>query len=248
MHVAPAKGWPAGTKPTSPEGRNVTAFATGLEHPRWLYVLPNGDVLVAETNAPPKPEDGKGIKGWVMKLVHEEGRRGRAERRTASPCCATPTATAWPRRARVFLEGLQLAVRHGARRRRPLRRQHRRGRALSLPGRAQTHRRAPAARWSICPAGPRNHHWTKNLIASRRRLEALRRPSARTATSPRTASRPRKAAPRSGRSTRKTGAHRVFADRACATRTASPGSRRPARCGPSSTSATSSATTSCPTT
>ena len=41
---------------------------TGLDHPRWLYVLPNGDVLVAETNAPPKPDDGKGIKGWFMKL------------------------------------------------------------------------------------------------------------------------------------------------------------------------------------
>ena len=40
----------------------VNAFATGLDHPRWVYVLPNGDVLVAETNAPPKPEDGKGIK------------------------------------------------------------------------------------------------------------------------------------------------------------------------------------------
>ena len=45
----------------------VSAFASGLDHPRWLYVLPNGDVLVAETNAPPRPDDGKGIKGWFMK-------------------------------------------------------------------------------------------------------------------------------------------------------------------------------------
>ena len=61
MHVAPAKGWPTGTTPKSPEGRSVTAFATGLEHPRWVYVLPNGDVLVAETNAPQRPDEGKGV-------------------------------------------------------------------------------------------------------------------------------------------------------------------------------------------
>ena len=69
MHIAPAKGWPTETKPVSPEGRNVTAFATGLEHPRWVYVLPNGDVLVAETNAPERPDEGKGVKGRVMKLA-----------------------------------------------------------------------------------------------------------------------------------------------------------------------------------
>lgn len=48
-------------------GLTVAAFATGLAHPRWLYVLPDGDVLVAETNAPPKPQDAKGIRGWVQK-------------------------------------------------------------------------------------------------------------------------------------------------------------------------------------
>ena len=67
LNIAPAKGWPPGGKPVPGAGLTVTAFATGLEHPRWLYVLPNGDVLVAETNAPPKPQDGKGIRGWVQK-------------------------------------------------------------------------------------------------------------------------------------------------------------------------------------
>ncbi|HUP94826.1 MAG TPA: sorbosone dehydrogenase family protein, partial [Burkholderiales bacterium] len=61
VHIAPAQGWPDGLKPTAPTGTAVTLFAAGLDHPRWVYVLPNGDVLVAETNAPPKPEDGKGI-------------------------------------------------------------------------------------------------------------------------------------------------------------------------------------------
>src|SRR5678815_3620792 len=66
VDIAPAEGWAAGTNPTAAPGLAVNAFATGLQHPRWLYVLPNGDVLVAETNAPPKPDDGKGIKGWFM--------------------------------------------------------------------------------------------------------------------------------------------------------------------------------------
>src|SRR6476619_5530926 len=62
VNIAPAKGWPEGRTPKAAPGFAVAAFAANLEHPRWLYVLPNGDVLVAETNAPPKPEDGKGIK------------------------------------------------------------------------------------------------------------------------------------------------------------------------------------------
>ena len=63
LKIAPAIGWPAGVTPTAAAGLRVRAFASGLDHPRWLYVLPNGDVLVAETNAPPKPYDDKGIRG-----------------------------------------------------------------------------------------------------------------------------------------------------------------------------------------
>lgn len=69
VNIAPAQGWPSGVMPTPAEGLKVKAFAKGLEHPRWLYVLPNGDVLVAETDAPPKPEDSKGIKGKIMTFV-----------------------------------------------------------------------------------------------------------------------------------------------------------------------------------
>ncbi len=69
VDIAPAKGWPQGAKPTAAAGLAVNAFASGFVHPRWLYVLPNGDVLVAETNAPPRPADGKGVKGFVMKKV-----------------------------------------------------------------------------------------------------------------------------------------------------------------------------------
>ena len=69
VNIAPAIGWPDGVKPTAAAGTQVAAFAEGLDHPRWLYVLPNGDVLVAETNAPPKPDDSKGVRGWVMEKV-----------------------------------------------------------------------------------------------------------------------------------------------------------------------------------
>ena len=69
VNIAPAQGWQAGAMPIAAAGTAVNPFAAGLDHPRWLYVLPNGDVLVAESNAPPKPEDGKGIRGWVQKRI-----------------------------------------------------------------------------------------------------------------------------------------------------------------------------------
>ena len=69
MNIAPAEPWAPGAHPTPAPGLQLTEFAKGLDHPRWLYVLPNGDVLVAETNAPPKPDDSKGIKGKVQTLV-----------------------------------------------------------------------------------------------------------------------------------------------------------------------------------
>lgn len=69
VNIAPAIGWPSDQLPQSATGTDVSAFASGLDHPRWLYVLPNGDVLVAETNGPATPNDGKGIKGWIMKKV-----------------------------------------------------------------------------------------------------------------------------------------------------------------------------------
>jgi len=72
VNVVDARGWPNGAKPSGAEGTKVNAFATGLSHPRWLYVLPNGDVLVAETNAPNRPDDGKGLKGWFFKHYQKQ--------------------------------------------------------------------------------------------------------------------------------------------------------------------------------
>jgi glucose/arabinose dehydrogenase len=67
INVVDAKGWPANMTPAAAEGAVVHAYARELSHPRWLYVLPNGDGLVAETNAPPRPDDAQGIKGWFFK-------------------------------------------------------------------------------------------------------------------------------------------------------------------------------------
>ncbi|MDO7843349.1 PQQ-dependent sugar dehydrogenase [Sphingomonas immobilis] len=63
--IAKPVGW-GGAKPTAAAGLQVNAFASGLDHPRWIYRLPNGDVLVAETNSPPRQV--RGVTDWVMGL------------------------------------------------------------------------------------------------------------------------------------------------------------------------------------
>ena len=75
VNIAPAQGWPAVATPVAVAGTRVAAFASGLDHPRWMTVLPNGDVLVAETNAPPKKGSG-GIRGWIMGLVMKRAGAG----------------------------------------------------------------------------------------------------------------------------------------------------------------------------
>jgi glucose/arabinose dehydrogenase len=72
LNVAEAMPWPEGTMPTAAQGFAVNEFAAGLDHPRWLYVLPNGDVLVAESNAPPKPDEGFSIRGFFMDLLQSQ--------------------------------------------------------------------------------------------------------------------------------------------------------------------------------
>ena len=69
--VRPAKavGWQPGESPTPAEGFAVNAFAKGLDHPRWLYELPNGDILVAETDAPAPSSGRGGLLAWFAKRV-----------------------------------------------------------------------------------------------------------------------------------------------------------------------------------
>jgi glucose/arabinose dehydrogenase len=67
LNPAKAIGWPAGGAPTAPPGFTVTRFAEGLAHPRWLYLLPNGDVLVVESNSPPRKKTS--LTDWVAAAV-----------------------------------------------------------------------------------------------------------------------------------------------------------------------------------
>ncbi len=78
VHIAPAQGWPADGQPQATAGFRVTALARGLDHPRWLYVLPNGDVLVAESNKPKPPpgQEASGIKAWLAGLVMKRAGSG----------------------------------------------------------------------------------------------------------------------------------------------------------------------------
>ena len=165
VNFATAKGWPPGVTPTAADGYAVNAFATGLDHPRWLYLLPNGDVLVAETNAPPRPEEGKGIRGWFFKRFSKKagGAVPSANRitllRDADGDGVAETRT-------IFLQNLNSPF----------------GMALVNSdfyvantdsvmrfryANGATQIATAGTKIVDLPAGPRNHHWTKNIIASR---------------------------------------------------------------------------------
>jgi glucose/arabinose dehydrogenase len=164
VKVAHARGWAEGETPRAAAGMRVRAFATGLEHPRWLHVLPNGDVLVAETNAPERPEEGHGVKGRAMKhFMSRAGAAIKSANRITLLRDADGDGVAESRS--VFLEGLNSPF----------------GMALvgdffyvantdavlRFPYRAgETRIDAPGEKVADLPAGTRNHHWTKSLIAS----------------------------------------------------------------------------------
>jgi glucose/arabinose dehydrogenase len=164
VNVATAVGWPAGAQPQSVVGTRVAAFARDLEHPRWLLVLPNGDVLVAETNAPPKPDDGAGIKGWLMGLFMQRAGAGVASANRITLLRDTNGDGVADLRT-VLLDGLHSPF------------------GMALVGdslfvansdavvrypytRDDTHIQAAGTPLVALPGGPINHHWTKNLVAS----------------------------------------------------------------------------------
>ena len=164
VNVAPARGWPEGGQPVAAPGTAVTPFAAQLDHPRWLYVLPNGDVLVAETNAPPKPEDGKGIKGHFMKAAQKKAGAGTpSANRITLLRDADGDGKAEMRT--VFVDGLSSPFGmalvgndfYVANSDAVIRFQYTQD-ATRLQGRG--------SKVVDLPAGPINHHWTKNLIAS----------------------------------------------------------------------------------
>lgn len=164
VDIAPARGWRAAEQPVPAAGLAVQAFARDLDHPRWLYVLPNGDVLVAETNAPDRPDDSKGLRGYAMKKVMERAGAGvpSANRisllRDADGDGVAETKTTFASGLYspfgMTLVGDSLYVANSD--------------ALVRYAYATgaTQAAAPPEKVLDLPAGTLNHHWTKNVIAS----------------------------------------------------------------------------------
>jgi glucose/arabinose dehydrogenase len=165
VKVATAVGW-SGEMPQGAPGTSVTLFASGLDHPRWIHVLPNGDVLVAETNAPPRPQSvpsRKGIRGFFMnRAMKKAGAASPSANRITLLRDADGDGKAEQRA--VFLGNLNspfgMALVGGdfyvANTDALVRFAYTEG-ATSLDG--------PASRVVDLPGGPLNHHWTKNVIA-----------------------------------------------------------------------------------
>ena len=224
----------------------MAAFATGLQHPRWVYVLPNGDVLVAEASAPERPEEGKGIKGRVMTQLHEEGGLRGAERESHHAVARRRWRWRCRRLREVFLEGLNSPFGmvlvgndfYVANTDAVVRFPYQNGQTRITAQRREAGR--PAGGPAQPPLDQEPHRQPRRHQALRHhRLEQQRgraRHGAR-----------RRDARRSGRSIARAAAI-ASSPPACAIRTASAGSRRAGSCGPWSTSATSSAAISCRTT
>ncbi|WP_429809563.1 PQQ-dependent sugar dehydrogenase [Ensifer sp. B1-9] len=163
VNVAEATPWPAGTMPSAAEGLAVKEFAGGLDHPRWLHVLPNGDVLVAESNAPPQPEPGFSVRAFAARLIQgRAGARSQSANRISLLRDADGDGVAETKTP--FINGLNspfgMALRDGklyvanadA--------------IVAFPYQeGATEIAAPAEKIIDLPAG-RNHHWTKDLVAS----------------------------------------------------------------------------------
>lgn len=162
INIAPAIGWSANAMPVAVAGTTVNAFMRNLDHPRWLYVLPNGDVLVAETNAPPQPDDGHGIKGWIMGLVMKKAGAGVPSANRITLLRDT-NGDGIADVHSVLLEGLNSPF------------------GMALVGNnlyvanadavvkfpyhtGDLHILVPGSKLVDLPGGPINHHWTKNLI------------------------------------------------------------------------------------
>ena len=165
VKIAPAKGWPEGGKPVAAPGMAVNAYAGGLDHPRWLHVLPNGDVLVAESNKPRKKDEQGGIKSWITKMVMKRAGAGvpSADRitllRDADGDGVAEVRSVFLRNLHspfgMALVGNDLYVANT-------------DALVRFPYKTgDTSIAAAGVKVADLPAGDINHHWTKNVIASR---------------------------------------------------------------------------------
>jgi glucose/arabinose dehydrogenase len=163
LHIATPKGWGAYGAPQGAPGTLVTAVARGLKHPRWLYVLPNGDILVAESDAPVRPDEGKGVRGRISDVVMK--RAGAGAKLSANQITLLRDHGDGNVERHIFLQGLNSPI----------------GMALiggnfyvadsdallRFPYKTgETEIRAQSMQVAALPGGTINHHWTKSLIAS----------------------------------------------------------------------------------
>ena len=163
VNIARATGWAQDQKPRAADGFAVEVFADGFDHPRWLYVLPNGDVLVAETNSPPK--ETTGLKNFAMKQVQKVAGAG-TESANRISLLRDADQDGRPETRSVFLQNLNspfgMALVDGdfyvANADAVLRFPYQDG---------QTEITASGTEVAKLPGGPINHHWTKSLVASR---------------------------------------------------------------------------------
>jgi len=162
--IAPRVGWHGDSHPRAAPGTAVAPFARDLDHPRWLYVLPNGDVLVAETNAPVRPLENRGLRAWFMRRVMRQTGGGvpSADRITllrdtdgdGAADVRTPFLQDLTSPFGMVLVGNTLYVANT-------------DAIVGFPyTEGATSITAPGTRVVELPAGPRNHHWTKNVVAS----------------------------------------------------------------------------------
>jgi glucose/arabinose dehydrogenase len=165
VKIAKAVGWSNGAQPVAASGLQVSTYAQGLQHPRWLYVLPNGDVLVAETEAPAKPEDTKGISGKIHAHAMKHAGSGANPSANRITLLRATTSDAGHAQQYVFLQDLNAPI------------------GMALIGntlyvadsdavlkfpyrRGETAIHTPGSKLTDLPAGAINHHWTKSLLAS----------------------------------------------------------------------------------
>jgi len=162
--IATPIGWKANETPTPAAGLKVQPFATRLAHPRWMLALPNGDVLVAETDTPFKPDDQAGLNGWVEKQMQASAGAGAKSANRITLLRDTNGDGVADQRF-VLLSGLnspfgmtlvgdQLYVADT-------------DALLRFPFKVGD-TRITAKRYKLVdlPAGRINHHWTKNVIAT----------------------------------------------------------------------------------
>ncbi|MEZ5650743.1 MAG: sorbosone dehydrogenase family protein [Burkholderiaceae bacterium] len=162
VRPAEAIGWPAGETPMAADGLAVIAFADGLQHPRWLYVAANGDVLVAESNRTHPEESGNPLKRWVMGLVQKYAGAG-VESANRITLLRDTDGDGVADLRKPLLEGLHSPF----------------GMAIvgdylyvantdavvRVPYQAgQTEVAQEPEAVAALPAGPINHHWTKNIL------------------------------------------------------------------------------------